>query len=223
MKTEKIKLLLVIIILILAGISPNLFPLAQSGYKSLYFLGTRILIPSILIMGVIILIIFSQTYRDLSTQIKSGFIAGIAATLALEIVRVTGFKMGMMPGDMPKLMGVLITDRFAQGPGFWSNVAGWSYHFWNGITFGLIYSLIFGRGRIWLALLYAILIGTGFMVSPATTTTGIGAFGLQFKDGYQFLTIVILAHLAFGTVMGWIILRKNVGVPHIFTRIKRAF
>jgi hypothetical protein len=41
----------------------------------------------------------------------------MAATVALEVVRITGFRIGALPGDLPRLMGVLILNRFAEGPG----------------------------------------------------------------------------------------------------------
>jgi len=75
----------------------------------------------------------------------------------------------------------------------------------------------------WISILYAMLIGTGFMVSPATRALGIGILGLQFKDGYQFLTTVILAHLAFGSIVGWFIYKKNTGIPNILVRLKKIF
>ena len=62
----------------------------------------------------------------------------MAATVALEVVRITGFRIGAMPGDLPRLMGVLILNRFAEGPGTGSDLAGWAYHFWNGAAFGIV-------------------------------------------------------------------------------------
>lgn len=223
MRQEKKKLLMVIISLIIAGISPNLFPAAQAGIAKLSSLAVEFLIPSVVVTLILIMVAQALKYDDVRKQITNGIIAGLAGTVGLEIVREIGFRMGGMPGDMPKLLGVLLLDRYAQGPSFWSNIAGWAYHFWNGASFGIIFSVIFGRGKTWMGIIYAILIGIGFMVSPATKTLGIGAFGLQFKDGYQFLTTVILAHIAFGSVLGWIIYKRNAGIPTIFIRLKNSF
>jgi len=223
MRQEKKKLLMVIISLIIAGISPNLFPVAQAGIAKLSSLAVEFLIPSVVVTLILIMVAQALKYDDVRKQITNGIIAGLAGTVGLEIVREIGFRMGGMPGDMPKLLGVLLLDRYAQGPSFWSNIAGWAYHFWNGASFGIIFSLIFGRGKTWMGIIYAILIGIGFMVSPATKTLGIGAFGLQFKDGYQFLTTVVLAHLAFGSIVGWIIYKRNAGIPTIFIRLRNSF
>jgi len=223
MRQEKKKLILIFISLIIAGISPNLFPVAQAGIAKLSSLAVEFLIPSVVVIFILIIVSHALKYDDVQKQITNGIIAGLVGTVGLEIVREIGFRIGWMPGDMPKLLGVLLLDRFAHGPNFWSNVAGWAYHFWNGASFGIIFSLIFGRGKIWMAIIYAILIGIGFMVSPATKTLGIGAFGLQFKDGYQFLTTVTLAHIAFGSILGWITYKRNADIPNIFARLKMSF
>ncbi|HYX05616.1 MAG TPA: DUF6789 family protein, partial [Bacteroidales bacterium] len=111
----------------------------------------------------------------------------------------------------------------ALGPDLWSNVAGWAYHFWNGAAFGIIFSLLFGRTKLIWSVLYAILIATGFMLSPVPRALGIGLFGFQFKNGYQFMLTVILAHIAFGSILGMVIRKLNSGQPDIFTRIRHAF
>ena len=222
MNQEKKKLALILAVLLLAGISPNLLPAAQSGMANLSSLAVIFLIPSVLLIFVLIIISQVLKYYDLRKQILNGILAGLVGTVGLEIVREIGFRLGGMPGDMPKLLGVLLLNRFAYGPSFWSNVAGWSYHFWNGAAFGIIFSLIFGRGRGWMGILYALIIATGFMVSPATTALGIGVFGLHFKDGYQFLTTVVLAHLAFGSIVGFVVNRTNIGTPNILERLRIA-
>lgn len=224
MRQEKIKLVLVLITLLLAGISPNLYPIAQAGIAKLSFLAVIFLIPSA--AGIILLIFITRAlkYKSLSKQILFGLLAGLVATVALEIIREIGFRTGNMPGDMPKLIGVLLLDRFAHGPGFWSNVAGWAYHFWNGAAFGIIFSLVFANTQRWVAVVYGILIGIVFMIGPATTTLGIGIFGLEFKDGYQFLITVTLAHIVFGSILGLTLrkLAKNEAFPNILRRMKNA-
>ncbi len=224
MRHNKIKLVLVLITLLLAGISPNLYPVAQAGIAKLSFLAVSFLVPSA--AGIVLLIFITRAlrYTSLTKQILFGLLAGLIATIGLEVIREIGFRTGAMPGDMPKLLGVLLLDRFAHGPSFWSNVAGWAYHFWNGAAFGIIFSLVFASTQRWVALVYGIIIGIVFMIGPATTTLGIGVLGLEFKDGYQFLTTVTLAHIVFGMVLGWSFdkLSRHESHPNIFRRLKNA-
>lgn len=223
MKQGKKKLVLVIIVLILAGIAPNLFPYAETGNATLSSLAIKYLIPSAALIFIITFLNFLMKYNALNNQIYNGILAGLIGTIGLEIVREIGFRLGGMPGDLPKLMGVLLLDRFAEGPGFWSNIAGWAYHFWNGAVFGIIFSLLLGRGKTWMGIVYGLLLGIAFMISPVTRTLGIGAFGFEFKDGYQFITTVTLAHVAFGGILGMIIYKMNKNQPNIIRRIQSAF
>jgi len=223
MKSEKQKLGIVLLVLLLAAIGPNLFPIAQAGIANLSKMAVDYLIPSVVLILVLILVTHLLKFSLLKRQIITGIIAGIIATIGLEIFRITGFRIGWMPGDLPKLMGVLLLDQFALGPDSTSNIAGWAYHFWNGAAFGIIYSLLVGRGKPWMGLLYGFLIGIGFMLSPVVRSLGVGSFGLQFKDGYQLFVVVSLAHIAFGVVLGWLVYKMNSGVPGIVTRVKKSY
>lgn len=224
MKTEKKELILAIVMLFLAAISPNLFPYAESGAADLSSLALKYLIPSAVLIFIIISIACLMKYKNLTRQLVNGMVAGLVATIALEIIREIGYQvLGWMPGDLPKLMGVLLLNRFADGPDVWSNIAGWAYHFWNGACFGIIFTLLFGSPKIVWGVVYGVILGIGFMVSPVTRSLGIGAFGFQFNDGYQFLTTVTVAHIAYGTLLGFLIHKMNKGLPNFIKRIKEAF
>jgi hypothetical protein len=137
--------------------------------------------------------------RDLSGAVRGGLWAGALATVALEAVRYSGFRLGFMPGNLPELMGVLLLDRFALGPSLASNLAGFAYHFYNGAAFGVIFALLIGhRSRYW-AVPYGVAIGLGFLVSPVVQSLGVGLFGRDF--GWQFAATVLTAHAAFGAAL----------------------
>ena len=207
MKNQIERIGLVFLALAAAGVAPNLFVVAQAGFAPLSVLAVRLLIPSIVIIAAVLLVAHLRGHEALARQIRIGILGGLFATLGLEVVRHVGFLMGGMPGEMPKLLGVLLLDRFALGPNLVSNLAGWGYHFWNGAAFGILYSLIFGRGKVWLGIVYGLVIGVGFMASPAATALGVGRFGVEFGIGFP-LT-VSLAHVAFGTLLGVFVAKKN--------------
>jgi hypothetical protein len=209
MNNQTKKLLITFILLVLASISPNLFPAAQAGMASFPSLITKFLFPSAALIFFVIIISNFLKYTDVLHLAINGILAGIIATVALEIFRESGFRLEMMPGDLPRLMGVLILNQFASGPDIWSDLAGWFYHFWNGAVFGLIFSLLLGQSKIWQGLVYGLLIGTGFMISPVVKSLGIGLFGVDFKDGYQFALTVTISHAAFGLVLSNIWLRRK--------------
>ena len=204
--------------LALASVGPNIFPAAMAGYGTLNVLAEQWLIPSIIGLAVIALLARKRSPL-IAGSIAWGALAGGVATVALEAVRITGFHLGYMPGSLPKLMGVLLLDRFALGPSTASNIAGWAYHFWNGAAFGIIFVLLVGTKRVWAGLVYGLVIGLGFMVSPVVQSLGVGYFGLDFSIGFP--VVVSLAHAAFGLALGWLAHRFLGRQPSIvLSRIK---
>jgi hypothetical protein len=144
-------------------------------------------------------------HHRLSNRILAGAAAGFIATFGLEVVRATSFHVfAGMPGDLPRLLGVLLTDRFMLGPSLLSDVLGWTYHFWNGAAFGIICAVLVGRGTILLGVVYGELIGIGFLASPAVSSLGIGFFGREMPS---MPVTVILAHLVYGAILGLLIRR----------------
>ncbi len=191
--------------LLFAGVSPNLLVVAQAGYAQLSSLIVWVLFPSIVLLAIVYFVARARGETNLARTMAVGAVAGIAGTVGLEIVRETGFLLGGMPGEMPKLMGVMILNRFALGPNAASNLAGWTYHFWNGASFGIVLAVLFGHVKWGYGILFALFIALGFMAGPATLALGVGRFGLDF--GWGFPVTVTLAHIAFGAVFG--IFSKN--------------
>lgn len=195
-KTLFLKLTLILV----ASAGPLAFPLSQMGYGSLHDLGRILILPSLGILLIAWMTLLKWGPRGLASALGRGAVAGVLATLALEVFRYTGFRLGFMPGNLPELMGVLLLDRFALGPSAGSNLAGFAYHFWNGGAFGIIFALIAsGRSRWW-AVPYGLLVGLGFLISPVVQALGVGLFGKDF--GWHFAATVLTAHAAYGVSLG---------------------
>ncbi len=206
-------LILTAITLALASVGPLIFPIAESGTSTLSALGLHWMVPAIVLLAIIALA-SGRRQPLIRRSIAWGALAGLIATVGLECVRIPGFHLGYMPGSMPKLMGVLLLNQFMTGPTLLSNIAGWAYHFWDGASYGIIYVLLIGTRRRWAAIPYAFAIGTIFMLSPVVRSMGIGYFGLQFSVG--FLVVVYLAHLVFGSILGWLSRRFLQSQPSTF-------
>ena len=136
----------IVLLLAAASVSPLIFPLAQSGRSTMDVLAKFALLPAagLLLMTLALLYGIDDSLARVSLV---GLATGAIATLALEAIRLPGFLLGFMPGNLPRLIGVLLLNQFALGPSLKSDIAGWVYHFWNGASFGLIYVLIFGTCR----------------------------------------------------------------------------
>jgi hypothetical protein len=198
-RISKERLALALAALLSAAIAPSIFPVAQAGFAKMSELTRWFLLPSIGSLAVVIALSFSLGDRVLGHRMIVGLAAGAIATLGLEIVRTTSFHLGGMPGDLPRLLGVLMTDRFMLGPSRLSDVLGYSYHFWNGACFGLIFAVIFGRRSLSWMVIYGLFIGTGFLASPAVQAMGVGFFALQKPT---MIVTVVVAHIAFGLILG---------------------
>jgi len=193
------RMMTILLLLATASVSPLIFPLAESGRSTMDVLAKFALLPSIAAIGAIWQLL--RRHDDpLARNVAVGLAAGAVATVVLEAVRLPGFWLGFMPGNLPRLMGVLLLNQFATGPTPTSDIVGWTYHFWNGASFGLIYVLVFGTCRRWVGTIYGVLLGLGFMLSPVVSALGVGFLGLEFSKGFP--VTVTLAHAAFGAVLG---------------------
>jgi hypothetical protein len=195
------RMMTILALLAAASLSPLIFPLAESGRSTMDVLAKLALLPAIWLIAVIWGLLHRRE-DPLARYIAVGLAAGAVATVALEGVRLPGFWLGFMPGNLPRLMGVLLLNQFATGPTPASDIAGWAYHFWNGASFGLIYVLVFGTCRRWVGAIYGVVVGLGFMLSPVVSALGVGFLGLDFSKGFP--VTVTLAHASFGTVLGWL-------------------
>jgi len=187
------------LLIALAAVAPTAFPAAQAGYSTLHDLAFFAVIPAAVLLVLAWAFLRNSPVNELAASICNGALAGALATIALEAVRYSGFRMGFMPGNLPELMGVLLFDRFALGPTTASTIGGFIYHFWNGACFGIIFAL--GRFSLpnWWAIPYGIAVGVGFLMSPVVQGLGVGLFGVNF--GWHFAATVLAAHLAFGAAM----------------------
>ena len=108
-----------------------------------------------------------------------------------------------MPGNLPRLMGVLLLDRFALGPSTLSDAAGFAYHAWNGASFGIVFTMLAKGRSSWWAVPFGLLVGLGFLASPVVLALGVGPFGRDF--GWQFAATVLAAHAAFGLALALLV------------------
>ncbi|MFQ5912787.1 MAG: hypothetical protein ACE5JS_06370 [Nitrospinota bacterium] len=134
-------------------------------------------------------------------------IGGILLTLSLDVVRSAGVNIGYLP-DSVSLFGRLIA-----GVGMKAKVTpaiylgGILYHLFNGIAFGIVYSILFGRTKWWGAVLYSVFfVELGMMTLPPMAKMmgpfGIGKFGTAWNG--MFIT-TLLAHVAMGIALGIVV------------------
>ncbi len=218
--TRRSELAITIIVILLSGASVSFLILGSLDIVSYGIFRDIAVIPSVI--AVFAIGIFARKkFQRLSNRLFVGMAAGAIATLALEIFRVPGYLIvGWIPmDDMIMLPGMLLAGKAETIMGVREIVmqsgtpmnlfippldalaAGALWHFWNGATFGIVYSLFIGRGKWWYGLVWGFVVEVGMMLAPWLIMMK-GPFGLQYMDGYNVFVMTLIAHLAFGSVLG---------------------
>jgi len=189
------------------AVGPNILVVALTpGMPGMHVLGPWLLVPAIALLLVVWLVAFGVGQVRLTNRIWTGIWVGAASTAALDTIRLTGFSLGLMPGNLPRMFGVLLLDQMALGPSPLSDFVGSLYHYWVGASFGLTYTLLVGRTRWWGVVIWALLIELGMMTTPPMVVAmATGFFGL--KWGYGILITSVPAHIACGVAAGLLLER----------------
>lgn len=200
-----------------------LLAVAENGNASFETLILYVALPALAVLALTTAAGAALGLQRFVRGVLLGAAFGALATVALELVRNVGFyEFNSMPGQLPELMGVLMTNRIMDGPDLLSNVLGWADHFWNGATLGITYALLLGgapRHRShWYGAgagaLFGLVVGTGFLASPVSRATGAGLFGSIF--GMKYVWTVYLAHAAFGASLGALVHRFGAGLEPVW-------
>lgn len=136
--------------------------------------------------------------NSLAEALAIGCLGGLLGTLAYDVVRIPPLLAGQRIFAPISSYGVWIAD--AGSSSRWTELLGWSYHFSNGLTFGIMYTLWL-RKRHWAwAILWGLVLETIALVSP---------FGRIFYlvGNYQAIGIAYFGHIAYGLPLGWLAYR----------------
>ncbi|MDE2327580.1 MAG: hypothetical protein KGK13_06930 [Rhodospirillales bacterium] len=186
-----------------ASVSPLALDISATGIITFHTLAIEAIAPAILVWIASYAASKAAGLAEIAGAFRVAIPAGILGTIALEIIRVIGFRgFAAMPGSMPMLMGVLMTDRFMQGPDLLSNLLGWGDHILvNGVGFAFIYVTMLGRQKWFVGTLFGLVVGTIFMLGPMMDIIGAGKFGQDYAP-IAFPLTVYLAHICFGSTIG---------------------
>ncbi len=203
------ELLLTTLALIPAAVGPNILVVALTpGMPKMHELGLWLLLPSFILLVIVWIFSYYLGLSRLTNRIWTGLWSGACCTSVLDIIRLSGFYIGWLPGNMPRMFGVLLLNQMALGPSLLSDIIGSLYHYWVGACFGLTYALFIGHTRWYGPLIWGIFIEIGMMVTPPMVIAmDTGFFGIKYGKGYEIITVSGLAHLAYGFVLGLLIER----------------
>lgn len=205
------ELALTLLALIPAAVGPNILVVALTpGMPGMPMLVRFALLPSLGLLLLVWLAARAKRYARLVNRIEAGVWIGFSATAALDVLRLASFQFGLLPGNLPRMFGVLILDRMALGPSLASDAVGSLYHYWVSASFGLAYALLIGRTRWWGGLIWGLIIEIGMMTTPPMVVAmGAGYFGMA--QGRGLLNGVFLGslipHVFYGIVLGLLLER----------------
>ena len=131
---------------------------------------------------------------SLSLGAWAGFVASLVydgIRLLLERSHVFGYN-GFVPIQM---FGNWITGQPMYSPA--ATIAGWTYHFWNGTMFGVMYSLMMGP-RHWL-------FGVAYGVVMECCMLGLFPLFLRVSNRVDFIALSMIGHIAYGAVLGLLV------------------
>ena len=224
---------LIIIIIILSGASSSLLIFAPLDIISYATYRDVVIIPSVVAIFAIGILSRSK-FPHITNRLFVGMGAGVVASFALEAIRIPGYMFAKwLPMDsMISLPGLLLTEKITSlteikqvimQSGVAMNLyhapldafmAGALWHFWNGATFGIVYALVIGKGKWWYGMIWAFIIEIGMMLAPYLIIMK-GPFGIEHMDGYNIFVITLIAHLAFGAVLGILVQKWKKGSESI--------
>lgn len=151
-------------------------------------------VPSMVLLAVLGSVsILGDEWRD---RIRVGALAGLVGTFGYDLVRVPFAIAGQRVFAPIDSYGLLIADASASSA--LTSALGWTYHFSNGITFGIAYAALAARRHWAWAIPWALLLESVALFSP---------FGVRYGIAGQIVPIAIAygAHLAYGFPLGKIV------------------
>lgn len=165
------------------------------GWLPMYFLIDILAAPSLILllaMGVIARRINQPVFLN---RLLVGAWGGLAATFAYDLVRLLLWQARIFdfnPFVSHPIFGAMITgypveSRAAIG-------VGWSYHFWNGIGFGIMYTLIAGRAHWLYAVTWALFLEVAWLTALPSV--------LAFRLNGPLIWLSVTGHGAYGAALG---------------------
>ena len=129
------------------------------------------------------------------TSLRVGLVGGLLATLAYDLVR---FLIGLTHlFQYNGFVAIYIFGSWITGKSVTTTaaaVAGWIYHFWNGLSFGVMYVLALPR-RHWLY-------GVGYGMVIEAMMLGLFPLFLRITNKRDFIIISMFGHMVYGAVLG---------------------
>ncbi len=131
------------------------------------------------------------------TCLVVGVAGGVAGTIAYDGVRLLLQHSVIFNYD--GFAAILIFGSWITGKAtttWQAALAGWIYHYWNGISFGIFYLLLAGKRRWWY--------GVGYGLVIEACMLGLFPIFLRITNKVDFIVLSMIGHVGYGAVLGWV-------------------
>ena len=167
-------------------------------------------LPSLFLLAFMAMADMRRGDRKLTRSIIHGVVAGLLAAVAYDIFRLPFVfaHSWNLDGILPALplfkvfprFGALILGQPSEQTAYSldAQLTGWSYHFSNGATFGILYLAAVGAPRHhswWWAIVMAVGLELGMLLTPYPAY-------FHIRTTPTFIVVTLSAHLVFGVVLG---------------------
>jgi hypothetical protein len=169
--------------------------LHMAGWLRMPFTIACLSMPGLILLGVLAVYARRADEAIFLNRLVVGFLAGLAALVAYDLIRLAVISTGWFafnPFRPIEVFGLLILDQDTDT--LWTRAAGWAYHVWNAISFGVIYTLAVGRGRLLYGAAWGLILEVGTLVSYPSF--------FRFLADASFLAVSMVGHVTFGLVLG---------------------
>lgn len=152
--------------------------------------------------------------RETRFIIIQGALAGLVAAIIYDLFRVP-FVLAGKPlfGVFPQFGQLLLYGKLVAGDTTWPvQLAGWTYHFQNGMALGIMAAAMIPfrfkpAARFWSCIAWAAGVEILLLLSPYYVYLGLH------MPMNLFIPITLAAHLVFGAVLGWYFVKVWFQVP----------
>ena len=168
-----------------------------AGWLPMYFLVEVLGAPSLVLLLILGVVAYRVDEEVFLNRLITGAWGGLVATLAYDLIRYVLWKGGVFsfnPFLSHPIFGMLITGYPMES--VTATVIGWTYHFWNGFGFGIMYTLVAGRARWYYAVVWAMFLEIGWLTALPST--------LHFKLNPELIALSLIGHGAYGIALGLI-------------------
>ena len=124
-----------------------------------------------------------------------GAVAGCVATIGYDAIR--SAIQASHPWGYNGFVPILLFGHWITGAptgSLPSIIAGWLYHYWNGISFGIMYVMIFAN-RLWL-------FGIAYGIVMELCMLGLFPLFIPIANPVGFVLISLIGHLFYGAILG---------------------